>query len=132
MADFDSSDDDVPRATAAPSNPVPDCDGDASLDFPLHWVTEMARFGCAEKCLAASGLPGAKFRSVRRNLETDLANLASEDFNLVVCLLEEREFSKFRVPGLLARYDAISGLECKHLPIGDGMAPEIETLVRRE
>ena len=72
--------------------------------------------------------PSRVCRNVMRDLEADLDCL-KEDHGVtdVLCLLERPELPKFGVPRLFARLER-RGIAWHHLPVPDGLPPEIGAL----
>lgn len=76
--------------------------------------------------LGITFLPGR--RDYSRSLQDDLAVLAREKVDGVLCLISNDEFVRYGVETLLADYHS-QHFDVKHLPILDGRVPSIDEMV---
>uniref|UniRef100_A0A3B3E1W3 protein-tyrosine-phosphatase n=2 Tax=Oryzias melastigma TaxID=30732 RepID=A0A3B3E1W3_ORYME len=96
---------------------------------PLHisWlplsVVESSQF------LGISGLPGCKYKNIRRDLQKDVEELHHQGVQDVFVFCTRGELSRYRVPTLLEAYKQ-RGLAVQHWPFPDGEAPELEQCCR--
>uniref|UniRef100_H2LZB8 Cyclin-dependent kinase inhibitor 3 n=2 Tax=Oryzias latipes TaxID=8090 RepID=H2LZB8_ORYLA len=102
--------------------------GDEDLT-PLHisWLplsaVESSQF------LGICGLPGCKYKNIRRDLQRDVEELHNQGVQDVLVFCTRGELSRYRVPTLLEAYER-RGLTVQHWPIPDGEAPELEQCCR--
>ena len=94
---------------------------DLRVDF-----INLYRLGLCD-CLALSALPGCRFRDVQRNLKDDMESILRRGITHVMVLMEETEFRRYRVPGLLAEYSNL-GLNVIHHSMEDGNVPSLHQL----
>ena len=94
-------------------------------EFRIDFIN-LYRLGLCD-CLALSALPGCRFRDVQRNLQEDLDSLLRRGITHVMVLMEESEFRRYRVPGLLAEYSNL-GLNVIHHSMEDGNVPSLHQL----
>ena len=94
---------------------------DLRVDF-----INLYRLGLCD-CLALSALPGCRFRDVQRNLKDDMESLLRRGITHVMVLMEETEFRRYRVPGLLQEYSNY-GLQVLHHALVDGSVPSLHQL----
>ncbi|KAF6724043.1 Cyclin-dependent kinase inhibitor 3 [Oryzias melastigma] len=90
--------------------------------LPLS-VVESSQF------LGISGLPGCKYKNIRRDLQKDVEELQHQGVQDVFVFCTRGELSRYRVPTLLEAYKQ-RGLAVQHWPFPDGEAPELEQCCR--
>ncbi|CAJ1074816.1 cyclin-dependent kinase inhibitor 3 isoform X3 [Xyrichtys novacula] len=75
--------------------------------------------------LGICGLPGCRFKDIRRSLERDVEEMQNQGVQEVFVFCTRGELSKYRVPSLLEAYRQ-RGFTIHHWPFPDGDAPELE------
>jgi len=115
MAEFDTSEEEDEFEGDPPPDPL-----------RIDWLN-VPELGLVDS-LALSALPGCRFREHRRNLNQDLEDISSLGITDVFILMEEGEFTKYRVPGLLTAYEN-RGIFPHHYSVQDGNLPTPRTLM---
>ncbi|RVE57599.1 hypothetical protein OJAV_G00217820 [Oryzias javanicus] len=104
-----------------------DVGGEALTPLQISWLplsaVESSQF------LGISGLPGCKYKNLRRDLQTDVEELHNQGVQDVFVFCTRGELSRYRVPTLLEAYEQ-RGLAVQHWPFPDGEAPELERCCR--
>lgn len=82
---------------------------------------QLYKFTLKHSFIALSPLPG------RVDLDSDLAQITSNQITNVVTLVSDEELVKYKVPTLLSRYESLD-LNVLHSPITDYGLPDVEQM----
>ncbi|CAG13235.1 unnamed protein product, partial [Tetraodon nigroviridis] len=92
---------------------------------PLHvsWVP-LSVVECSQ-FLGICGLPGCRYKDIRRSLDRDMEELQNQGVQEVFVFCTRAELHWYRVPSLLDAYRQ-RGFSVHHMPFPDGDVPELE------
>ncbi|XP_029972035.1 cyclin-dependent kinase inhibitor 3 [Salarias fasciatus] len=91
--------------------------------FLISWL-HLSIIECSQS-LGICGLPGCKYKEIRRNMTRNLDEMQNQGVQDVFVFCSRGELVKYRVPSLLELYQR-RGFRVHHKPILDGDAPTLE------